>query len=233
MAQNESFGDYQSNAAMGLAKRVAESTGVKTNPRAVAEQIKAKLTLPDPDAAVSIAGPGFVNVKLSPRWMAQQIDRIAASNRLGVDPVENPQTVVVDYSGINIAKQMHVGHLRSTIIGDAIARLLGFRGDTVVRQNHIGDWGTQFGMLITYLRQTSTGADAQIADLDAFYKKARERFDSDPKFADESRGDGGPASGPGRRGNQSLGDHRLRESSPLSADLPAAGRSAGRIRRAG
>jgi arginyl-tRNA synthetase len=187
VAQNESFGDYQSNAAMGLAKRVAESTGAKTNPRAVAEQIKSNLKLPDPAAAVSIAGPGFINVKFSAGWMSEQMDRIAASPRLGVDPVEKPQTVVVDYSGINIAKQMHVGHLRSTIIGDAIARLLTFRGDTVIRQNHIGDWGTQFGMLITYLQQTSTGADARIADLDAFYKKARERFDSDPKFADESR----------------------------------------------
>jgi arginyl-tRNA synthetase len=187
VAQNESFGDYQSNAAMGLAKRVSESTGTKTNPRAVAENVKSHLKLPDAAAVVSIAGPGFINIKFSPAWMSSQVDRIAASDRLGVDPVEKPQTVVVDYSGINIAKQMHVGHLRSTIIGDAIARVLGFRGDNVIRQNHLGDWGTQFGMLIAYLKQTQTGADARIADLDAFYKKSRATFDTDPQFADEAR----------------------------------------------
>jgi arginyl-tRNA synthetase len=187
VAQNESFGDYQSNAAMGLAKRVSESTGTKTNPRAVAENVKSHLTLPDSAATVSIAGPGFINVKFSAAWMSSQIDRIAASDRLGVDPAEKPQTVVVDYSGINIAKQMHVGHLRSTIIGDSIARVLSFRGDHVIRQNHVGDWGTQFGMLIAYLKQTQTGADARIADLDAFYKKSRETFDADPGFADEAR----------------------------------------------
>jgi arginyl-tRNA synthetase len=147
-SQNEKFGDYQSNTAMGLAKQVTEKTGEKTNPRAVAEQIKAKLNLGDMAQEVSIAGPGFINVKLSPKWLASQLEQIAADGRLGIEPVAQPKRVVVDYSGPNIAKQMHVGHLRSTIIGDAISRVLAFQGNNVVRQNHIGDWGTQFGRVV-------------------------------------------------------------------------------------
>jgi arginyl-tRNA synthetase len=187
VAQNESFGDYQSNAAMGLAKRVEASTGAKTNPRTVAEQIKAKLTLPDPAAAVSIAGPGFINVKFSTAWMSEQMDRIATSPRLGVDPVEKPQTVVVDYSGPNVAKQMHVGHMRPTIIGDALVRLLAFQGHHVIRQNHLGDWGTQFGMLILLMGKMGRDGNAKIEDLDAFYKEARRQFDADPEVATQSR----------------------------------------------
>jgi arginyl-tRNA synthetase len=148
VAQNEKHGDYQSNAAMGLAKVVSEKTGQKTNPRAVAEQIKAKLDLSAMAQDVSIAGPGFVNVRLSPAWLAQQLRSIAADERLGVEKEAHPQTVVVDYSGPNIAKQMHVGHLRSTIIGDAVARSLQFAGHNVIRQNHLGDWGTQFGRVV-------------------------------------------------------------------------------------
>lgn len=147
-AQNEKFGDYQSNAAMGLAKQVAERTGQKTNPRAVAEQIKSKLDLGDMATEVTIAGPGFVNVRLSPAWLALRLASVGADRRLGVAKTDTPQTVVVDYSGPNIAKQMHVGHLRSTIIGDAVARTLAFRGDNVIRQNHLGDWGTQFGRVV-------------------------------------------------------------------------------------
>ena len=148
VSQNQTFGDYQSNAAMGLAKRIAEKTGQKTSPRAVAEQIKAKLELGEMAQEVSIAGPGFINVRLSPTWLAGRLEQIAGDPRLGQPPVAQPETVVVDYSGPNIAKQMHVGHLRSTIIGDAIARVLEFQGHNVIRQNHIGDWGTQFGMVI-------------------------------------------------------------------------------------
>ena len=181
VAQNEKFGDYQSNAAMGLAK------AAKQPPRAVAEQVKAKLDLGQMATEVTIAGPGFINVKLSPTWLAQQIAAVAADVRLNVAPVDKPQTVVVDYSGPNVAKQMHVGHLRSTIIGDAIARCLAFRGDTVIRQNHIGDWGTQFGMLIGLLKRTGTDGDAKIEDLDAFYKEARRQFDADPAVADDAR----------------------------------------------
>jgi arginyl-tRNA synthetase len=148
VSQNEKFGDYQSNAAMGLAKAVAEKTGQKANPRAVAEQIKSKLDLGTMAQEISIAGPGFINVKLAPAWLAGRLEHLASDSRLGIDPTDKPETVVVDYSGPNIAKQMHVGHLRSTIIGDAIARLLAFEGHNVIRQNHIGDWGTQFGRVV-------------------------------------------------------------------------------------
>jgi arginyl-tRNA synthetase len=147
-SQNEKFGDYQSNAAMGLARQVSDKTGQKTNPRVVAEQIKSKLDLGDMAEEISVAGPGFINVKLSPRWLASQLEQIAADGRLGMSPTASPKRVVVDYSGPNIAKQMHVGHLRSTIIGDAISRVLAFQGNDVVRQNHIGDWGTQFGRVV-------------------------------------------------------------------------------------
>jgi arginyl-tRNA synthetase len=187
VSQNDKFGDYQSNAAMGLAKEVAENTGEKTNPRAIAEQIKAKLDLGEMASEVTIAGPGFLNVRLSPQWLAKQIEQRRADPRLGVPAREKPQTVVVDYSGPNVAKQMHVGHLRSTNIGDAISRVLEFQGQKVIRQNHVGDWGTQFGMLIAFLRWTGLGGDARIEDLDAFYKKAREKFDAEPDFQEESR----------------------------------------------
>src|SRR5438067_3011937 len=165
-SQNEKFGDYQSNAAMGLAK------AQKTNPRQVAEKIKAALNLGDMASEISIAGPGFINVRLSPIWLASLLQQAGPDPRLGIDSVTNPQTVVVDYSGPNIAKQMHVGHLRSTIIGDAISRVLEFRGDSVIRRNHVGDWGTQFGMLIAFLKHRGAGADEHIEDLEGFYREA-------------------------------------------------------------
>ena len=126
VSQNDKFGDYQSNAAMGLVKPVAEKTGSQLNPRAIAEQIKAKLQLGEMASEVSIAGPGFINIRLSAAWLAQRLEAIAPDARIGVEIAANPQTVVVDYSGPNIAKEMHVGHLRSTIIGDAISRVLEF-----------------------------------------------------------------------------------------------------------
>lgn len=147
-SQNEKFGDYQSNAAMGLAKAVGDKTGQKANPRQIAEQVKANLELGEVASEVSIAGPGFINVRLNPQWLAGLLREAGADERLGVERVGTPQTVVVDYSGPNIAKQMHVGHLRSTIIGDAIARTLDFLGNRVIRQNHLGDWGTQFGRVV-------------------------------------------------------------------------------------
>lgn len=147
-SQNEKFGDYQSNVAMGLAKVVSESTGRKTNPRAIAEQVKGKLELGEMAAEVSIAGPGFINIKLSPAWVTKMLSRVAGDARLGIERAAEPKTVVVDYSGPNIAKEMHVGHLRSTIIGDSIARLLAYQGQDVIRQNHVGDWGTQFGRVV-------------------------------------------------------------------------------------
>jgi arginyl-tRNA synthetase len=187
VAQNEKFGDYQANAAMGLAKQVAEQTGQKVNPRQVAEQIKAKLDLGEMASEVTIAGPGFINVRLNPTWLAKQLERVGSDERLGVAPRGTPQTVVVDYSGPNVAKQMHVGHLRSTIIGDAISRVLEFERDQVIRQNHIGDWGTQFGMLIAFLNWTGIGSDAHIEDLEDFYRRAKKMFDSESEFQDDAR----------------------------------------------
>jgi arginyl-tRNA synthetase len=187
VSQNDKFGDYQANAAMGLAKQIQENTGEKTNPRAVAEKIKAKLDLGSLASEISIAGPGFINVRLAPAEVARRITESANDPRLGIDTVTNPDTVVIDYSAPNVAKQMHVGHLRSTIIGDCLSRVLEFQGHKVIRQNHIGDWGTQFGMLITHLRTLKTGDQNRIEDLDQFYKQARKRFEADPAFADESR----------------------------------------------
>jgi arginyl-tRNA synthetase len=153
LSANPKFGDYQSNVAMSLSKTLA-GTGNKTNPRLVAEKIKTNLKLGNLAEMedISIAGPGFINIRLNPTWIQDQLNATALDPRLGIDQTNSPQTIVVDYSGPNIAKELHVGHLRSTIIGDAIARVLDFLGHRVIRQNHIGDWGTQFGMLIAYLR---------------------------------------------------------------------------------
>ncbi|MGD0769831.1 MAG: arginine--tRNA ligase [Tepidisphaeraceae bacterium] len=148
VSQNEKFGDYQSNAAMGLVKPLADKTGAKLSPRAIAEQIKSKLNLGSMASQVTIAGPGFINVRLSPDWLAGQLNAIMSDRRLGIPAAPEPQNIVVDYSGPNIAKEMHVGHLRSTIIGDAISRVLEFQQHRVIRQNHIGDWGTQFGRVV-------------------------------------------------------------------------------------
>lgn len=189
-AQNPKFGDYQCNAAMGLVKRVSEQTGSKANPRQIAEQIKTAVEplLADIAKEISIAGPGFINVRLNPQWLAGRLAQAMGDNRMGLPRRANAARVIVDYSGPNIAKQMHVGHLRSTIIGDCIARVLEFQGDTVVRQNHLGDWGTQFGMLIAHLRTTAGGAaEAPIADLEDFYRAAKERFDAEPGFQDLAR----------------------------------------------
>ena len=179
VAQNEKFGDYQANAAMGLAKTAG------LNPRAIAEKIKAKLNLGPIAQEVSIAGPGFINVRLAPTWLAAQLGEAVADPRLGIDPVQSPETVVVDYSGPNVAKEMHVGHLRSTIIGDSISRVLEFQGHKVIRQNHIGDWGTQFGMLIALLKDEGYGASG--VDLEAFYRRAKAKFDAEPQFQNEAR----------------------------------------------
>jgi arginyl-tRNA synthetase len=188
VAQNDKFGDYQSNAAMGLAKQVSESTGTKTNPRAVAEQVKAKVTplLADIASEISIAGPGFINVKMKPEWLSGQLQAVAGDERLGSPLAVSPLRVVVDYSGPNVAKQMHVGHLRSTIIGDAISRVIEFQGHEVIRQNHIGDWGTQFGMLIANFPKGPADA-ITIPDLERYYRDAKQRFDSDARFQDEAR----------------------------------------------
>lgn len=185
-ASNPKFGDYQSNVAMSLAKPL------KQKPRDIATKIVDRLDVADICESPEIAGPGFINLTLKPSYLETQLSSIVGFARLGVDRVETPQKIVVDFSSPNIAKEMHVGHLRSTIIGDCIARILEFRGHEVLRLNHVGDWGTQFGMLITYLREAYpealTKADAlDIGDLVAFYKKAKQRFDEDEQFKESSR----------------------------------------------
>jgi len=183
---SDKFGDYQANAAMSLARELS-AAGRKTSPRTVAEQIVGKLQLGGIASEVSIAGPGFINIRLSPDWLAARLAEAAADKRLATWPAERPLRVVLDYSSPNVAKEMHVGHLRPTNIGDALARVIEFQGHDLIRQNHIGDWGTQFGMLVTYLRKIGAGAEAQLADLEAFYKAAKQQYDSDAAFAEESR----------------------------------------------
>lgn len=179
------FGDYQINGAMAAAKLL------KTNPRQLAEQLVQQLNLAGIASKTEIAGPGFINVTLDKGWLAAQLQHATTDNRLGVSANNTPQTVVVDYSAPNLAKEMHVGHLRSTIIGDAVVRTLEFWGDKVIRQNHMGDWGTQFGMLIAHLEdKLAAGIDLEsvaLADLEDFYREAKKRFDDEAGFADKSR----------------------------------------------
>ena len=179
------FGDYQINGAMAAAKLL------KTNPRALAEQLVQQLDLAELAEKVEIAGPGFINVTLRKDWLATQLVGASQNPRLTLSANPAPQTVVVDYSAPNLAKEMHVGHLRSTIIGDAVVRCLEFWGDKVIRQNHMGDWGTQFGMLIAHLEdKLAAGIDLEqvaLADLEDFYREAKKRFDDEAGFADKSR----------------------------------------------
>jgi arginyl-tRNA synthetase len=174
--------DFQCDVALGLGKKVGRP------PRDVAQEIVSKVDLEGLVSKIEIAGPGFVNLTLDAGWLAREAERAAADPSLGVAG-ETPETVVIDYSSPNIAKEMHVGHIRSTLIGDSLARVLERLGHRVVRQNHLGDWGTPFGMLIEHVLDT-TGGDTgklSISDLDAFYKEARAKFDGDPAFADRSR----------------------------------------------
>jgi arginyl-tRNA synthetase len=172
------FGDYQANGAMGAAKKL------KTNPRELAQKILEQVDLEGIASKTEIAGPGFINITICNDFLANALTEPANQ------PTSNPQTVVIDYSGPNLAKEMHVGHLRSTIIGDAIARILEYQGQKVIRQNHMGDWGTQFGMLIGELElQLSQGEQAELAlgDLEIFYQQSKKHFDADPAFADKAR----------------------------------------------
>ncbi len=175
------FGDYQFNGAMALAKKLGK------NPRQIAQDIVSHLDLDGILSKAEIAGPGFINLWINPEWIASQCQAALEDGRLGIDQKKNPVKVVVDYSGPNMAKQMHVGHLRSTIIGDTLANLLDFLGDEVIRQNHIGDWGTQFGMLIAYLEEMSEDGSGTLKDLEQFYKDAKGRFDEDEAFANKAR----------------------------------------------
>lgn len=178
------FGDYQANGAMGAAK------ALDTNPRELAARIVEQLDLQGIAEKIEIAGPGFINIDLDPDWLGQQVAVAERDDRMGLATAAQPQTVVIDYSGPNLAKEMHVGHLRSTIIGDALARLLEHQGNRVIRQNHVGDWGTQFGMLIAELEE-QLGADREagmaLKDLEVFYQQAKKHFDDDAAFADKAR----------------------------------------------
>jgi arginyl-tRNA synthetase len=175
--------DYQADLALALAKRA------KKNPREVATAIAAKLAPDDVIAKVEVSGPGFLNLTLRADYLSGLLARMGADARLGVARVAAPETVVIDYSSPNVAKEMHVGHLRSTIIGDSLARLLEWQGQIVIRRNHVGDWGTPFGMLIEHLLdERAAGAEASVRELGAFYRAARAKFDADPLFADRARG---------------------------------------------
>jgi len=180
-ATKPEFGDYQFNGAMALSKKLGK------NPREIATGIIENLNLSGMLMKAEIAGPGFINLWLNPLWIARQCSIALEDDRLGVSSRENRIKVVVDYSGPNMAKQMHVGHLRSTIIGDTLANLLTFLGDEVIRQNHIGDWGTQFGMLIAYLEMKDEDGSVSLKDLEQFYKDAKAEFDASETFADKAR----------------------------------------------
>ena len=176
------FGDYQANGMMAVAKKLGMA------PRQLAEQVLTHLDLNGIASKVEIAGPGFINIFLAPAFLAQHVQQALASDRLGVAQPEK-QTVVVDYSAPNVAKEMHVGHLRSTIIGDAAVRTLEFLGHKVIRANHVGDWGTQFGMLIAWLekQQQENAGEMALADLEGFYRDAKKHYDEDEEFAERAR----------------------------------------------
>ncbi|MEM8719867.1 MAG: arginine--tRNA ligase [Cyanobacteria bacterium P01_G01_bin.39] len=183
---NPKFGDYQSNVALSLAKPL------KQNPRAIAQSLIDHLEIDQICEPPTIAGPGFVNFMVKSDYIGSSLQKIQPDPRLGIAKVELADKVVVDFSSPNIAKEMHVGHLRSTIIGDAIARILEFRGYDVLRLNHVGDWGTQFGMLIAYLREAypealTTANALDIGDLVTRYKQAKVRFDQDEEFKQTAR----------------------------------------------
>ena len=178
------FGDYQANGAMAAAKRL------KSNPRELAEKIIQLVELDSVADKLEIAGPGFINIHLSDAFLTACLSENTLHTKGESVHSGDRQTVVVDYSSPNLAKEMHVGHLRSTIIGDAVAQVLEYQGHKVVRQNHMGDWGTQFGMLIAELeQQLSEGEQAELAlgDLELFYQQSKKHFDEDPAFADTAR----------------------------------------------
>ncbi|MEN9216232.1 MAG: arginine--tRNA ligase, partial [Gloeomargarita sp. HHBFW_bins_162] len=185
-ASNPKFGDFQCNVALTLSKQLHQK------PRDLAAQIVQKLQLDDLCEPPTIAGPGFINFSLKTSyiqsWLAQQIQ----DPRCGVPLVKEPETIIVDFSSPNIAKEMHVGHLRSTIIGDCLARLFEFQGHRVLRLNHVGDWGTQFGMLIAYLQEVypnffTQQQEIDLGDLVTFYRQAKQRFDGDEEFQNQAR----------------------------------------------
>ena len=181
------FADYQSNAALPLAKALGRP------PREIATAVAARLADPAqacPIAKVEVSGPGFINITLRDEWIGGQAASQLADPRLGVPLAEPAQRVVVDYSGPNVAKELHAGHLRPTVVGDAIVRVLEYLGHTVIRAAHLGDWGTQFGLLIEHaldIGELATAKELEAGEITAFYQAARAKFDAEPSFADRAR----------------------------------------------
>lgn len=176
--------DAQVNGSLALAKVLGKT------PREVAQMVLDAANLSDVCSATEIAGPGFINITFASEFLARELAAAAADSRLGVRNAPTSKKVVIDYSAPNVAKEMHVGHLRSTVIGDALVRMLEFVGHSVVRENHIGDWGTPFGMLIEHLidlGETEAANELSVGDLDSFYRQARTKFDSNDKFKERAR----------------------------------------------
>ncbi len=177
-SKSAQFGDYQANGVMALAKRL------RLNPKELAEKVNNKLELSEFAETIDIAGPGFINISISKDFLTKQLNLLDKDQL--VKKSNDKQIVVIDYSSPNLAKEMHVGHLRGTIIGDAIARTFEWMGYRLIRQNHFGDWGTQFGMLITYMFEQG-GATTKLSNLETFYRAAKRRFDDDADFAAKAR----------------------------------------------
>jgi len=181
------FADYQSNAALPLAKALGRP------PREIATAVAARLATQAGTGAidkVEVSGPGFINITLRDEWIGGQAVSQLADPRLGVALASPAQRVVVDYSGPNVAKELHAGHLRATVVGDAIARVMEYLGHTVIRAAHLGDWGTQFGMLIEHaldIGEQATAKQLETGEFTAFYQAARTKFDAEPTFADRAR----------------------------------------------
>ncbi|MFI5798807.1 arginine--tRNA ligase [Streptomyces sp. NPDC051677] len=183
--------DFQANGILALAKKA------KANPRELATQVVAQVVTGDVIKEIEVSGPGFLNVTITDRAITENLAaRYADADRLGVPRAEHPGTTVIDYAQPNVAKEMHVGHLRSAVIGDAVVQILEFTGETVVRRHHIGDWGTQFGMLIQYLdehpheldhKESQVSGEEAMSNLDRLYKTARKLFDSDEEFKTRAR----------------------------------------------
>lgn len=183
ISKKPGFGDYQANGAMAAAKLMGKK------PRDIAQTIQDNLQLDGIALKTEIAGPGFINIHLDPQWLAQEVSELRLSPQK-IQSSDTPQTVVIDYSSPNLAKEMHVGHLRSTIIGDSLARILEAQGHTVIRQNHVGDWGTQFGMLLVELEEqleANESAALALKDLEQFYQQAKQHFDTSEEFANKAR----------------------------------------------
>ncbi len=182
LAARQEYGDYQANFAMRLAKVLNKK------PLEIAKAVIDKLQNKELFSSIEPSGPGFINISLANGFLSQRLQLLIDDPRLGVSKKTKSQNVVVDYANANVAKEMHVGHIRSIVIGDSIVRILNFLGDHTIRQSHLGDWGTQFGMLIEYLFETGEYKNPySVSDLDILYKKSKQRFDSDQEFADKAR----------------------------------------------